>query len=574
MHAYTPIVETITGGIVLAFILGAAANRLRLPTTIGYLVAGIIVGPFTPGIVADQWVASQLAEIGVILLMFGVGLHFSVKDLLVVRHIAVPGALAQMGAATTLGTVLGLLYGWSFGAGVVYGLALAVASTVVLVRALQEHRLVETERGRIALGWLVVQDLVMVLALVFLPAMGGAGAEGAGEGSSGSLVATLARTLTEVVAFVAVMMLIGRRLIPWVLHYVAHTGSRELFRLAVLAVALGVAYGASKVFGISFALGAFFAGMIMHESPLSQRAAEESLPLRDAFAVLFFVSVGMLFDPGIVIRDPLQLAGTLFVILVCSPAIAFGVAILFGETMLTASTLAVSLSQIGEFSFILAGLGIALDILPAEGRDLILAGAIIAIFANPILFGAVERWGRSLVKVEPADADESAEPEAFAVTQLSDHAVLVGYGRVGRVVSEGLQRDAHPFLVIEERKEIAVELRKAGIEVLQGNAVSSDILNAANLVQARWMFVAIPDGFEAGQVVGQARKINESIPIVARAHSDAEVEHLMAHGATFTIMGEREIGLGMLEYAYGRRPQAARVTVDTPLVVNPVEVPR
>jgi CPA2 family monovalent cation:H+ antiporter-2 len=555
MHAYTPIVETITGGIVLAFILGAAANKLRLPTTIGYLVAGIIVGPFTPGVVADQWIASQLAEIGVILLMFGVGLHFSVKELLVVRNIAVPGAIAQMGAATLLGTVLGLLYGWPVSAGIVYGLALAVASTVVLVRALQEHRLVETERGRIALGWLVVQDLVMVLALVVLPVLGGT-ATGA---SSRDLIPALAQTLAEVVAFVVVMMVIGRRFIPWILHYVAHTGSRELFRLSVLAIALGVAYGASKVFGISFALGAFFAGMIMHESPLSQRAAEESLPLRDAFAVLFFVSVGMLFDPSIVVRDPLELIGTLFIVLIVSPAVAFGVATLFGQSKTTAYTLAISLAQIGEFSFILAGLGVVLKILPVEGRDLILAGALISIFVNPILFGVFERWGRTLPSPVPVAPDEP-EPEALPISQLSDHAVIVGYGRVGRVVTEGLERDGNPFLVIEERKEEADRLRKSGVEVIQGNGVNAEVLNAANLVQARWLFVAIPDGFEAGQVVEQARKINAELPIVARAHSDAEVEHLVAHGASFTIMGEREIGLGMLEYAYGRAKPAEEVS--------------
>jgi CPA2 family monovalent cation:H+ antiporter-2 len=552
MLHYTPIVETITGGIVLAFILGAAANRLRLPTTVGYLVAGIIVGPFTPGIVADQWIASQLAEIGVILLMFGVGLHFSVKDLMVVRNIAVPGALAQMGIATLVGTGLGVIYGWPASAGVVYGLALAVASTVVLVRALQEHRLVDTARGRIALGWLVVQDLVMVLALVFLPVLGGA--TGA---SSRGVIPALAQTLAEVIAFVAVMMVIGRRLIPWILHYVAHSGSRELFRLAVLAVALGVAYGASKVFGISFALGAFFAGMIMHESPLSQRAAEESLPLRDAFAVLFFVSVGMLFDPSIVIRDPLQLIGTLFVILVVSPAVAFGIATLFGQSKTTAYSLAISLAQIGEFSFILAGLGIALEILPVEGRDLILAGALISIFVNPILFGVFERWGRTLPNPVPDVPDEPAEPEVLPVTLLSDHAVIVGYGRVGRVVADGLRKDGHSFLVIEERKEDADRLRQEGVEVLNANGVSEEALQAANLAGARWLFVAIPDGFEAGQVVEQARKLNPELPIVARAHSDAEVEHLVTHGASFTIVGEREIGMGMLEYAYGRAPKPA-----------------
>ncbi|MCC6948114.1 MAG: Kef family K(+) transporter [Bradyrhizobiaceae bacterium] len=556
MSEYTPIVETITGAIVLAFVLGALANRLRLPTTIGYLVAGIIAGPFTPGIVADQWISSQLAEIGVILLMFGVGLHFSVKDLLLVRSIAVPGALAQMFVATLVGTGLGVLFGWSVSAGIVYGLALSVASTVVLVRALQEHRLIETERGHIALGWLVVQDLVMVVALVFLPTMGDALNLSDGQAvvgtSSGGLIATLARTITEVIAFVAVMLLVGRRVIPWMLHYIAHTGSRELFRLAVLAIALGVAYGASKVFGVSFALGAFFAGMIMHESPLSQRAAEESLPLRDAFAVLFFVSVGMLFDPGIVLRDPLQLAGTLFVVLVCSPAVAFGVAIGFGQTVLTAMTLAASLAQIGEFSFILAGIGMALGILPDEGRDLILAGALITFFANPILFGMLDRWSRTFARSEPVPADVS-EPaaESFPQSALENHAVVIGYGRVGQVVADGLQKEGYPFLIIDERAETA-EILPSGVEIIVGNAVNPDLLAAANLPRARWLFVAISNGFEAGQVVGQARKINPGIPIIALAHSDAEVEHLVAHGATFTVIGERETGLGMLGYAYGR----------------------
>jgi CPA2 family monovalent cation:H+ antiporter-2 len=558
MSQYTPIVATITAGLVLAFVLGAIANRLRLPTTIGYLVAGIAVGPFTPGFIADQWIASQLAEIGVILLMFGVGLHFSLKDLLVVRAIALPGASLQMLAATILGIALSVLYGWPLSAGLVYGLALSIASTIVLVRTLQEHRLLETERGHIALGWLVVQDLVIVLCLVLLPALAQAlnfnpDAPPADGSSARGVITALGLTVAKVTAFVALMLVIGRRVIPWILHYIAHTGSRELFRLAVLSIALGVAYAASELFGISIALGAFFAGMIMHESPLSQRAAEESLPLRDAFAVLFFVSVGMLFDPNIVLRQPFALAGTLFVILVCSPAVAYVIVTAFGRSQRTGLVLAASLAQIGEFSFIIAGLGVGLGLLPSEGRDLVLAGAIISIFANPLLFAALERWMRKFARETPTAAPAAAEPtEELIPTTLKDHAVIIGYGRVGRVIGEELERRKEPFLVVEEQPKIAAELRGRGIEVISDNGATSRVLEASNLAGARWLFVAIPDAFEAGQIVNQAREMSPELPIVARAHSDAEVDHLTAHGASHTIMGEREIALGMLEYALGR----------------------
>src|ERR1700754_1123820 len=335
----TPLIATIVAGLGLAFVFGALANRFRIPPLVGYLVAGVLVGPNTPGFVADAGLANELAEIGVILLMFGVGLHFSLKDLLSVRAIAVPGAIVQIGFATLLGVGLAWLLGWSMGAGLVFGLALSVASTVVLLRALQERRLIETERGRIAVGWLIVEDLAMVLALVLLPALAGVlgGAPQADDHASllslpasygiGGVVGI---TLAKVVAFVAVMLVVGRRVIPWILNYVAHTGSRELFRLAVLAIALGVAFGAAKLFGVSLALGAFFAGMIMSESELSQRAAEESLPLRDAFAVLFFVSVGMLFDPMTIVNDPLPLLATLAIIVVGKSAAAFLIVRAFG----------------------------------------------------------------------------------------------------------------------------------------------------------------------------------------------------------------------------------------------------
>jgi CPA2 family monovalent cation:H+ antiporter-2 len=561
--SHHPLIATVVFGLVLAFILGAAAQRLRISPLVGYLLAGVAVGPYTPGIVADQGLASALAEIGVILLMFGVGLHFSLGSLLSVKSIAVPGAAIQMAAATLIGMGLAWVQGWSPEAGFIFGLALSVPSTVVMTRSLQDRRLVETTRGRIAVGWLVVEDLIMVLVLVLIPpltelmrdAATGVDTSAISPWQRRDIFTTFAITFSQVAAFIAVMVVIGRRVIPWILHYVAHTGSRELFRLSVLAIALGVAYGATALFGISFALGAFFAGMMLHESPLSQRAAEESLPLRDAFAVLFFVSVGMLFDPAIIVRQPLLVLATLLVILVGNSGTSFLIVRLYGYPLRTALTIAATLAQIGEFSFILAGLGVALDILPSEGRDLILAGALITIMANPLLFYALDRiMPQPRPQPKPAAAPSGApeiveEPTEIPETQLKDHAVIVGYGRVGRVIGEELVRRKLPLLVVEEQNKTAEELRARGIEVISANGALSRVLAAANLKAARWLFVAIPDAFEAGQIVNQSREINPNLPIIARAHSDAEVDHLTAHGASHTIMGEREIALGMLDYA-------------------------
>src|SRR5262245_46377138 len=387
----TPLITTIVAALVLAFILGAIANRLRLSPLVGYLLAGVAIGPFTPGYVADQGIAKDLAEIGVILLMFGVGLHFTLEDLLSVKAIAIPGALVQIASATVLGMGLAWLLGWTVGAGFVFGLALSVASTVVLLRALQERRLIDTERGRIAVGWLVVEDLAMVLALVLIPGLARI-LHGNTDAGPAQLAIAVFVTLAKVAAFVGVMLVIGKRFIPAVLHWVAHTGSRELFRLAVLAMALGVAFEASQLFDVSFALGAFFAGMILSESELSQRAAQESLPLRDAFAVLFFVSVGMLVDPGILVRDPLPLLATLIIIVLGKSAAAFLIMRLFGHPNGHALTVSASLAQIGEFSFILVSLGVSLALLPERARDLVLAAAIISILLNPVLFVAVDRY--------------------------------------------------------------------------------------------------------------------------------------------------------------------------------------
>jgi monovalent cation:H+ antiporter-2, CPA2 family len=559
----TPLIATIVAGLGLAFVLGAIAQRLRIPPLVGYLLAGVAVGPFTPGFVADQALATELAELGVILLMFGVGLHFSLHDLLSVRTIALPGAIAQIAVATLMGLGLAVFMGWTVGAGLVFGLALSVASTVVLLRAIQERRLMETERGRIAVGWLIVEDLAMVLALVLLPAL--AGLLGA---NSDALIAdpvaarlglglagVLLFTVVKVAVFFGFMLIVGRRVIPWVLHYTAHTGSRELFRLAVLAIALTVAFGATKLFGVSLALGAFFAGMILSESPLSQRAAQESLPLRDAFAVLFFVSVGMLFDPMSVVREPWPMLATLFIITIGKSLAAFLIVLAFRHPLATALLISASLAQIGEFSFILAELGVSLNLLPTQGRDLILAGAILSIMLNPLIFAAVDsltpRLERRLGRAVPSPAASAAPTrqaaETLPITPLTDHTILVGYGRVGSIIGDALKQSGQPFLVIELAESALAKLRDSNIEIITGNAARSDVLKAANPASARCLVIAIPEAFEAGQIVQQARAANPKVRIIARAHSDAEVEHLASLGADTVIMGEREIARGMIE---------------------------
>jgi CPA2 family monovalent cation:H+ antiporter-2 len=546
-----PLISTLVLGLVLAFAFGLVAQRLRLQPLIGYLIAGIAIGPFTPGFIADQNVANQLAEIGIILLMFGVGLHFSLEDLLSVRAIAIPGAAAQVLVSAPLGMLLGWAMGWPPGAGLIFGIALSVASTVVLLRFLQERRLLDTERGRITVGWLIVQDIAMVLVLVLLPALT-AVLKGLGTAPSAAvLLETVAVTLGKIGGFLVVMLVVGKKVIPWILHYVAHTGSRELFRLAVLSIALGFAFAAAELFGVSLALGAFFAGMILSESRLSQQAATESLPFRDAFAVLFFVSVGMLFDPRILVDAPGALVATLFIILVAKTTAAFVVVRLFRHPAPTALAISVSLAQIGEFSFILANLGVRLAIMPNSIRSLILAGAIISILLNPLLMEVVERL--PFRRAQPADKVVAAEPEPEAfgrepipVTRLTDHVVLVGHGRVGSVISAALREDRTPYLVIETDEDAAAELRQQSIETITGNSADPEVVRAANLPAASCLLVAIPEAFEGGQTVMQARRANPDLLIIARAHSDEEVEYLKKHGASIVIMGEFEIAKAMI----------------------------
>jgi CPA2 family monovalent cation:H+ antiporter-2 len=545
MH-HSPLIATIVIGLVLAFALGSVAHRLRASPLVGYLLAGVVMGPFTPGFVADQHLADQLAEIGVILLMFGVGLHFSLNDLLSVRAVAIPGAVGQIAIATLLGMALAHALGWTWGGGFVFGITLSTASTVVLLRAMQERRLIETERGRIAVGWLIVEDIAMVMTLVLLPPLAGV-IKGQAGADFATLGIPLLLTFGKVVAFIAIMLIIGRRAIPWLLHYVAHTGSRELFRLAVLAIALGVAYGAAALFDVSFALGAFFAGMILSESELSQRAANESLPLRDAFAVLFFVSVGMLFDPTIVMRDWALVLATIAIIVFGKSIAAYAIVRAFKHSHATALTISASLAQIGEFSFILAGLGVSLGLMSDQARDLVLAGAILSIVLNPFLFALLDRMlGSGPGSVQAAAAMAGAPREPLQVTALTGHIVLVGHGRVGSYISETLGRSGTAVLAIDSEGSRIEQARQRGVEVIEGNAADPDVIAAANLSAARCLLVAIPDAFEGGQVVEQARKINPGLSIIARAHSEEEIAHLRKHGATAVVMSEHETAKAMI----------------------------
>ena len=544
MHHSTPLITTIVGGLVLAFLLGMLANRLRISPLVGYLAAGVLAGPFTPGFVADTSLAPELAEIGVILLMFGVGLHFSLKDLLAVKSIAIPGAVAQIAVATLLGMGLSSLMGWDLATGLVFGLCLSTASTVVLLRALEERQLIDSQRGQIAIGWLIVEDLVMVLTLVLLPAV--AGMLEKGNVGLASLSLDMAITIGKVVAFIAIMMVVGRRLVPWILARSAATGSRELFTLSVLALALGIAFGAVELFDVSFALGAFFAGMVLNESELSHRAAHDTLPLRDAFAVLFFVSVGMLFDPMILLDQPLAVLGTLAIIIFGKSVAALLLVRMFGHSQRTALTIATSLAQIGEFAFILAGLGMALNLLPQTGQNLVLAGAILSIMLNPILFVILERYLDKTETLEEQTLEEVTEEEKQIPVDICNHALLVGFGRVGSLLGEKLMAQGIPLVVVETSRTRVDELRERGIRAVLGNAANEEILNLAHLDCARWLLLTIPNGYEAGEIVATAREKCPTIEIIARAHYDDEVDYITERGANQVVMGEREIANTML----------------------------
>ncbi len=543
MHHTTPLITTLVGGFVLAFLFGMIANKLRISPLVGYLLAGVLAGPFTPGFVADTHLAAELAELGIILLMFGVGLHFSFKDLMSVKSVAIPGAIAQILVATLLGIGLTQLLGWSLMTGIVFGLGLSTASTVVLLRALEERQLLDSPRGRIAIGWLIVEDLVMVLALVLLPAI--AGIIDQGETNFVALASDLLMTISKVIAFMLLIMIIGRRVIPWVLARSAATGSRELFTLAVLALALGIAFGAVELFDVSFALGAFFAGMVLNESELSHRAAHDTLPLRDAFAVLFFVSVGMLFDPQIIIERPLAILGALLIILFGKSVAAWLLVQWLGHSKRTALTIAVSLAQIGEFSFILAGLGISLNLLTKEGQNLLLAAAILSIMLNPILFNLAERW-LNREHDTPQESDKELIPEPVQVPlSICHHALIVGYGRVGRLLYQQLTAQKITVVVVENNRDRVDMLREQGIITIHGNAARPEIMEIMRLDCARWLLLTIPNGYESGEIAATARELRPDIHIFARAHHDDECSYLTDHGCDLVVMGEREIAYGL-----------------------------
>ena len=558
----TPLISMLAVGLVLAFVLGTIARRLKLSPIVGYLVAGVLVGPYTPGFDADVELAMQLSEVGVILLMFGVGLHFSVEDLMEVKTIAIPGAIAQIAVATAMGWGLAWWLGWPVMQGLVFGLALSCASTVVLLRALEDRRLLDTRRGRIAVGWLIVEDLVMVVALVLLPALAGAlGGEGDGKPVTlGTVTVSLLVTALKVGAFVAVMMIVGRRFIPSALERAAGLGSRELFTLAVLAIALGVAYGSAMLFGVSFALGAFFAGMLL-SGDLSHRAASDSLPLRDAFAVLFFVAVGMLFDPAILLERPLEVLATFAIITVGKSVAAYAIVRAFGHPASTALTISASLAQIGEFSFILAGLGVALEILPPEGRDLVLAGALLSIVANPILFQLLDVGERRAAARSDDATPQPAPAHAGPPLPTQGHAILVGYGRVGGEIARLLRERAVPVLVIEDDSDLVRKARAAEVPTLRGNAADARVLADAYPDTALLAVLAIPDALAAGEISERLRAANPGMTILARAHSDREVKHLLAHGADGAVLAEKELAHSMAEMALSappfRKPRSA-----------------
>jgi CPA2 family monovalent cation:H+ antiporter-2 len=549
MPHHTSLIAMLVFGFVLAFLLGALANRLRLSPLVGYLLAGVLAGPFTPGFVGDAEIAPQLAEIGVILLMFGVGLHFSLRDLMSVKNIAIPGAVAQIAVATVLGWGLSELMGWSHVEGLVFGFSLATASTVVLLRAMEERRLLDTRRGKIAVGWLIVEDLACVLALVLIPALAGA-LDGSGE-SAGGIWKALALTFGKVAAFVAFMLIVGRKAIPWMLERIAGTGSRELFTLAVLAIAMGVAFGSAELFGVSFALGAFFAGMLLNESEFSHQAAQDSLPMRDAFAVLFFVSVGMLFDPNILIQHPWQVLATTLIIVFGKSAAAYVIVRAFGHPNSTALTISTSLAQIGEFAFIIAGLGLTLGILPKDGHSLVLAGALISIMLNPILFMGLDRWQAR----EDARALRDAPPEPAVVPMdIAGHAIVVGYGRVGSQLAKLLQARDVPLVVIEDDADLVARSRANGFLSIRGNAANPRVMDEAAPRRASMAVFAIPQALEAGETIARLKAINPSITVLARAHSDGQVKHLLEHGADAAVLAERELAYSLAEMVMATPP--------------------
>lgn len=559
------LITTIAAGLGLAMILGFVAARLRLPPLIGYLVAGIIIGPSTPGFVADMALTAQLAEIGVMLLMFGVGLHFSMGDLMAVKRIAVPGAMLQITIATLLGAGAGYWWGWDLAQCLVFGLSLSCASTVVLLKALEARGQIETLNGRIAVGWLIVEDLVMVLVLVLLPVIAGIlgtipAADGHAPAANDQHIAvTLLITLGKVAAFVVFMLVVGKRLLPKLLWWVAGTGSRELFSLCVIATAVGVAYGSALLFDVSFALGAFFAGMMLRESEFSHRAADDSLPLRDAFAVLFFVSVGMLFDPNILLDEPLKVLAVVAIIMFGKTIAAVALVLVFRYPLNTALIVGASLAQIGEFSFILAGLSISLGLMDIQAQNLILAGALVSIALNSLMFTLLEplrNWALKhsafARKLEVRDDPLAVLPMSTDEVYLSGQVVLVGYGRVGRRIAKILDEKQIPYVVTEANRAIVEELRAKNIPAVCGDAADANVLIQAHIAKAGMLVAATSNTFHVRQMVDIARKLNPKIETVIRTHNEEEAELWVEENIGRIFLSEQQLAGGMAEHVLQR----------------------
>ena len=550
------LISTIAAGFGLALVFGFVAAKLRMPPLVGYLLAGVLIGPGTPGFVADLSLASQLSEIGVMLLMFGVGLHFSMADLLAVRRIAIPGAIVQILVAVAMGMAASLSWGWSLGASLVFGLCLSVASTVVLLKALESKGVIDSVNGRIAVGWLVVEDLVMVLVLVLLPAFAGVLKPGVGGAMANGVAiwVTVGWTLAKVTAFIVTMLVVGRRVFPKVLWWVARTGSRELFTLCVVAAAVGVAYGAAKLFDVSFALGAFFAGMMLRESEFSHRAADESLPLRDAFAVLFFVSVGMLFDPAVLWQAPGKLALTVAIILVGKTVAAVALVLAFRYPLNTALTVGASLAQIGEFSFILASLGGALGLLPPEGKHLILAGSLLSIAANSMLFAGVEpllNWARERSelarRLEARDDPLAQLPSTTDPSKLMGQVVLVGYEHLGREIAARLQREHVHYVVADAHREVVEALRAAHVPAVTGDLADPGTLIQAHIARAALLVITLSDSVGIHQMTDIARQLNPGIRVLAHSASEDEARLLRDELGIEVCVQEQELVRGMAE---------------------------
>ncbi|NUF33983.1 cation:proton antiporter [Acinetobacter oleivorans] len=555
-------------GFGVALIFGYFAARLRLPPLIGYLIAGIIISPNTPGIVADIHLANQLAELGVMFLMFGVGMHFSLNDLLLVRRIALPGAILQIAVATLLGIGVSMLWGWNFGSALVFGLSLSCASTVVLLKALGDRGLLDSVNGKIAVGWLLVEDLVMVLVLVLLPATAVLLGGKAPAGADSNIWLTLGITLLKVIGFIAFMLIVGKRVVPIIMQFVARLGSRELFTLTVVAAAVSIAYGSYAIFGVSMALGAFFAGMVVKESDFSHRAEEETLPLREIFSILFFVSVGMLFDPHILVERPLQILAVIAIIMIGKTLAAMALVLFFRYPINTALTVGASLAQIGEFSFILATLGVSLGLLTLEAQNLILAGALFSITLNSFIFSAIEpvqRWIRErshLARLLERSGDPLAMlPDEVDQAYLRDQVVIVGYGGVGRRITENLINENIKVVIAEENREIVEKLRQANIAAVSGVATEPSVLIQAHIMHARLLVISPMDILDIHRIVSIAKQLNPQIQVLICAESKEEAAIIREENIGEVFYAKEEMAKNMSHHILNQIELAHQSTI-------------